>query len=89
MTAAKKIAAPDPERQIRLTEQFARLADELHVTPLEMMDVAERLMTDSVATLTAANPQADMLQFASSAADVLRRRMMEAARGVRPVTGEA
>ena len=54
-----------------------------------MMDVAERLMTDSVATLTAANPQADMLQFASSAADVLRRRMMEAARGVRPVTGEA
>ena len=89
MTAAKKIAAPDPERQIRLTEQFARLADELHVTPLEMMDVAERLMTDSVATLTAANLQADMLQFASSAADVLHRRMMEAARGVRPVTGEA
>lgn len=89
MTAAKKIAAPDPERQILLTEQFARLADELHVTPLEMMDVADRLMTTAVSVLAAANPQADMLRFVTSAADTLRRRMADAARGVRPVTGEA
>ena len=89
MKKRRKIASPNLERQILLTERFASLADELHVTPLEMMDVADRLMITAVSVLAADNPQANMLQFVTSAADTLRRRMADAARGVRPVTGEA